>query len=79
MQTILEHLKGLQVRHELRAKHTSHWCGRWLPTVHPDLHAKKMWDLAFAFILVFVCFKEPLHIAFPALFEVPSACPTAAQ
>ena len=68
---VLEHLKGLQVRYELRRKKEK--AGEnpicRLPSIHPDSRLKSRWDLTFAVVLVFVCFKEPLHIGFPALFE----------
>lgn len=59
---VLEHLKGLQVRYELhrhRERHGSQarWY-RWrFKAIHPDSHFKVRWDLGFAFVLVFVCFK----------------------
>ena len=69
---ILEHLKGLQVRHELRAQRQSNTALlHAIPTLNPDSRLKKLWDALFAVLLLFVCFKEPLHIGFQSLFASP--------
>jgi hypothetical protein len=61
------------VRHELKAQEGRGCSVRGLPTLHPDTRHKKMWDLVFAMLLVFVCFKEPLQIGFPKVFDARKA------
>ena len=57
--------KGVQVRHELRAKRSKSELCAHLPSLHPDARGKMIWDMAFSLLLVRIASRKGTHTTGP--------------
>lgn len=65
---ILDHLKYIQVQHDLRLRRNA-GCISWLKPLHPAGRFRTSWDISIFLVLLFTCVVVPMRLSFPTLFD----------